>query len=607
MANYRRIQRSPETDINILLLGETGVGKTTFINGFVNCLFYNTLDDALKGDLKVLIPSVFAVADSETYQSIHVTVGTLNKNENSENNGQSSTQLCRSYLFQIGDRVIRLIDGPGVGDTRGMDHEARNFEHILSYVSNYEHLNGICILLKPAETRLTIFFRYCIKELLRHLHVNAKDNIMFVFTNSRATFYRPGETTTLLKVLLRELHEKTGVEVPFNTQNTFMFDNESFRFLAVCKQGHKFLHKDKNSYSDSWNKSVEQFSRLIIRILQCDLHAVKDMQSLNEAQLLIHKLSRPIGEIVTLIQENILLAKKYKEKLVNSSDDRDSNRIPQKTGAFIPLRERLTVCVDEKCTEIINDNGEQRINYKSNCHVGCSLHRVVQECIGHPIIKRCRALRKTGSCRECGCSWTKHMHITYRYERNLTYIKIDNSNSVRKPQSIMKIIDTRISDLRNEETSIRKICAKLSQFLKRNSITPFNDDIIQYFQHFINEEKQKKSTGADNSEIIQGLEKMIRDYNDEVNLYNASVTSQNNSSSKEQFDNSVQIDEIFRLVQELYNLPINGKLIKEQVERMKEGQVYAAQRDEQFVDLPRGYNSPDILKELKTIVNRKQQ
>ncbi|CAF4895220.1 unnamed protein product, partial [Rotaria socialis] len=80
--------------------------------------------------------------------------------------------------------------------------------------------------------------------------------------------------------------------------------------------------------------------------------------------------------------------------------------------------------------------------------------------------------------------------------------------------------------------------------------------------------------------------------NDEVNLYNASVTSQNNSSSKEQFDNSVQIDEIFRLVQELYNLPINGKLIKEQVERMKEGQVYAAQRDEQFVDLPRGYNSP---------------
>ncbi|CAF1121692.1 unnamed protein product [Rotaria sordida] len=394
MSYNRRDRGSPETDINILLLGETGIGKTTFVNAFLNCLFYNTLDDALNGELKFLIPSAFTVTDNETFDSTKILVGTPNDNENCEVDGQSSTQSCRSYIFTIGNRSIRLIDGPGVGDTRSVDHEARNFEHILSYISNYEHLNGICILLKPAVTRLNIFFRYCIKELLRHLHVNAKDNIMFVFTNSRSTFYRPGETTTILKVLLRELHEKSGVKVPFSMENTFMFDNESFRFLAVCKQGLNFLMKDKKNYSESWKKSVEEFSRLIIRILQCDLHAIKDMQSLNEVQLLIHKLSRPVAEIVTLIQENILMAKQYKEKILNNSTNQVSNKIPQKTGKFIPLQQRLTVCVNEKCTEIININGEQRIDYKSNCHVGCSLHKVVQECIGHPIIKRCRALRQ---------------------------------------------------------------------------------------------------------------------------------------------------------------------------------------------------------------------
>ncbi|CAF3076006.1 unnamed protein product [Rotaria sp. Silwood2] len=607
MSFNRRGRDSPETDINILLLGQTGVGKTTFINAFLNCLFYNTLDDALKSELKVLIPSAFAVTDSETFQSTKILVGTPNDNENCETDGQSSTQLCRSYIFPIGNRSIRLIDGPGVGDTRGVDHEARNFEHILSYISNYEHLNGICILFKPAVTRLDIYFRYCIKELLRHLHINAKDNIMFVFTNSRATFYRPGETASLLKVLLRELHAKTDVEVPFNIENTFMFDNESFRFLAVCKQGLNFLMKEKNYYSESWKKSVEEFSRLIIRILQCDLHAVKDMQSLNEAQLLIHKLSRPVAEIVTLIQENILLAKQYKEKLLNNSTNQVSNKIPQKTGKFVPLEQRLTVCVNEKCTEIINVNGEQRIDYKSNCHVGCSLHRVVQECIGHPIIKRCRALKQTGSCRKCGCHWTKHMHITYKYERNLTYIEIDNSNLLRTPQSIMTIIDKRISDLRNEETSIRKICVQLSQFLKQNSITPFNDDIIEYLQHFINEEKQKRSTGTDNIDVIKGLEQMIKDYTEEFNLYTSSVSSQNNSISTDRFDNSSQIDEMFSLVQKLYDLPINGKLIEEQVRRMKEGRAQAARSNEQFVDLPSGYNSPDILNNLKEIVNRRKR
>ena len=240
-------QHSPETDINILLLGETGVGKTTFINAFVNFLLHETLDDALQGDLKVLIPCSFTVTDKVSFDSVKVLVGTPDNNEDNEIDGRSATQGCRSYIFRLGNRWIRLIDGPGVGDTRGADHEARNFENILTYISQYEHLNGICILLKPTITRLSIYFRYCVKELLRHLHVNAKDNLMFVFTNARASFYQPGDTTPILKGLLKDLHAKNGVEVPFTHDNTFMFDNESFRFLAACKHGITFLMPEKKT------------------------------------------------------------------------------------------------------------------------------------------------------------------------------------------------------------------------------------------------------------------------------------------------------------------------------------------------------------------------
>ncbi|CAF1019652.1 unnamed protein product [Adineta steineri] len=607
MFNNYRNQSSPENDINILLLGETGVGKTTFINAFINCLYYNTLDDALNGELKVIIPSSFTVTESESFNSTNIVIGTPDNNENFETDGESSTQSCRSYSFRIGNRLVRLIDGPGVGDTRGVDHEARNFEHILRYINQYEHLNGICILLKPEVTRLNIYFRYCIKELLRHLHVNAKDNIMFIFTNSRTTFYRPGSTTTILKTLLKDLHEKTGVEVPFHRQNTFMFDSESFRFLAVCKHGLTFLNQYKGNYSESWSKSVDEYIRLITCIFQCDLHAVQDTQSLNEAQILIHKLSRPIGEIATLIQENILMAKQYKEKILNNQTNQISNKIPQKTGKFIPLRQRLTVCVNTKCTEIIQVNGEQRINYNSNCHVGCSLHRVVQECIGHPIIKGCRALKKTGLCRECGCDWTKHMHITYRYERNLEYININNSDLSTTPQSIITLIDKRISDLRNEEKEIRHICVKLSQFLKAYSITPFNDDMIEYLRHYINEERQKQMAGTDNTEIIRGLEQMMKDYTDEMNLYTNSISVQYKSISEDNFDNTTNINEIYNLVQKLYDLPINGKLIQEQVTKMNQGRAQAATTDERYIELPIGYNSPQILENLKKIVTQKKR
>ena len=191
--------RHSQPDINILIMGETGIGKSTMINAFANYLVYNTLNDAIQGEMHVPIPSKFYITDPGPYESKKIFIGDQSDQENCHEVGESCTQICRSYIFPIGNRILRLIDAPGVGDVRGLDQDKLNCDHILSYLYHYEYLNGICIVFKPDHERLTVGFRFCFKELLSHLHISAKDNLMFIFTNGRKTFYEPSGTAPLLQ------------------------------------------------------------------------------------------------------------------------------------------------------------------------------------------------------------------------------------------------------------------------------------------------------------------------------------------------------------------------------------------------------------------------
>ena len=391
----RNARRYPERDINILLLGQTGVGKSTFLNAFANYLVNDTLQQALEDQIKVIIPSSFYIANPDTFDEEQIILGEEDENDRFCENGESATQQCRSYVFPIGSRNLRFIDTPGISDTRGLEQDMKNFQEILSYIAQYEHLNAVCILLKPNEERLNVLFRFCVNELLRHLHNEAKENLIFVFTNARTTFFSPGSTKKLLEGLLNKHRDEQKVTIPFSRRNTFLFDNEPFRYLAIRKKGIQLFENQTDSYTKSWNHSVQECGRLMEYILTRPLHAISNTISLNEAEQLIRKLPRPIAETAKLIEDNIQLAKDHKKKVLQNPEIA-SQGIPQNSGTIIHLNYSRTVCIGENCCRVIEEGGDMKIEYLSICHENCYLKGVVQETLYDPKLEDCTLMYAQG-------------------------------------------------------------------------------------------------------------------------------------------------------------------------------------------------------------------
>lgn len=561
--------KDAENEVNILLLGETGVGKSTFINALINYLAYSSLEEAEKEELLLGIFTQFTITD-DNFMERTIKIG--NDDNESTIVGQSSTQYAKAHVFHIDNLTLRIIDTPGIGDTRGIEMDKQNLQNTLSYISNYGYLNGICILLKPNNAKLDLAFRYCIKELLTNLHQKAVDNIIFCFTNSRGTFYKPGDTLPALRTLLRNLQEQSGVSIPLR-ENIFCFDNESFRFLAALKQDVQFSNDDRSDFSKSWDRSVKMAGEMLSYISKCPTHKIKETITLNESRNLIMELSKPIAEITQNIQTNIKLAEDRKKELAENrlslNELKDKLNIPQMDLEPVSLDYPRTVCTQSKCTKVVKFKNIEKIDYITHCHPHCYLQGVETDKIHNAALQKCDAMIN-GICKVCDCSWATHMHITYE-NKHVERLVIDDNvqrmisakqNKYELINTLIKSCDQLVTELKAEQNIIIEISAKFANFTRQNAIAVFNDDLEDYLEHLIKEEKEKRSKGSQNASIIDGLEKMKQSYKEQQKIFEEAMKLGKSSDV-------VKLSQIPELVRQLYSLKHNGGQLRQIVDKLK--------------------------------------
>ncbi|CAF3284448.1 unnamed protein product [Rotaria sp. Silwood2] len=161
-------------------------------------------------------------------------------------------------------------------------------------------------------------------------------------------------------------------------------------------------------------------------------------------------------------------------------------------------------------------------------------------------------------------------------------------------------IDKRISDLREEATKIKEVYKKVAIFLHANAIVAINDDVVEYLQYFIREEQMKQSAGASNSDVIVGLNNLMKEFGENMELLKKTLKEQKQS---EDLQDVLKPDEVFKLVTTLYKLPITGVQIQQQVEGIRFSEEKHTYKREKHIELPVRAASSKVMKELKHIVS----
>jgi GTP-binding protein EngB required for normal cell division len=541
--------------INILLLGETGVGKSTFINAFANYCNFETIDEALMGEIITLIGTSLTLMDDDLNE---ITFNARNDENELHIAGQSSTQKCKTYIFTSSDNIlINIIDTPGIGDTRGIQQDKKNFEEIFKLINQIDSIHAVCILLKANISRLTREFLYCLNELLSQLHQNVTKNMIFIFTHSKSVNYKPAEAIKMLKEFSDALKKKPPhVDIKFTREKVFFLENESFKILSAYKEK-QMMPDESCDYASSWNKSSLECKRMINFIFGLDPHKVSETVNVNKIRYLLEKLLDPLMDITEIIDLNLNTLEKHKKEVEKYSDDieriKELMNTPYIELETKPLGDPHLVCTSTTCTSTYIVGNIAKTFYPQICCPECGPWKHL---FGHgnyvKFIKKSFMGEKICSCCHCPDLVHKLVYsqtrvVEKRKNNQLLYGEVTSKEKAKETSQLIAAEDSRLlKSYERERITIAKALAKFTVFLEQNAIGSYIDRFEQEVKRKTDEYVLKNE--FDRVSKLNILLDLYRDARSDLIGINSSFT--------------ISTFDILKVIDELSDLEKMGKQIK---------------------------------------------
>ncbi|KAK3865931.1 hypothetical protein Pcinc_028484 [Petrolisthes cinctipes] len=295
----------------VLLLGETGAGKTTVINGVINYLYGVGFDDDDRLCVKEELVSTGPATGSERMKT------------------ESQTDYISKYILyhQQGMKYecnFVVIDTPGLADTRGTQHQNSIMKHLEEFLTTDCNIDSLhCIgLVAKASTNRDFTFQ---KEILNEV-INLLGNTVPEITNLFATF-------AVENPVVDQIVRNAGVKF----MKMFEFDNGVL--FAPHRVSDSVMEEDRRVLEYRWKKMQKQYETFFTALMNAPTVSVQILRekkllqkSLKELKLHVEELARLLTEIETNKKKLI----KYELQELRNRDWQQERRITSKERLEVP-------------------------------------------------------------------------------------------------------------------------------------------------------------------------------------------------------------------------------------------------------------------------------
>ncbi|CAD8099388.1 unnamed protein product [Paramecium sonneborni] len=478
---YPRYQASQFKDISefktLIVIGETGVGKSTTINFFCNYYLGVQYD----------YPFRFLIVD-ET-------------GDNFRNQAFSQTSEVLEYYLKgtDGKPGLRIIDTPGFGDTRGQAYDEQITKLITDKLEELDSLTLICFVIRSTLNRLTIPQKYVMNKLLQLFGNDVIENFMFLFTF--ADYDEPEALQALFFPGDKQHSASPVAKFIAQTKDPYWFKFNNSAFKGVGKP---------TIYKTLWDEAYDQFQQFYEeKILKTEFVSLKLTKEViferKQIQNIIIHLKPEIQKQLTLIDEIEVLVERI-EKLSQQEFESKNFKISLKGFEIVKIdlkpKEYVTNCI--KC------------NF--DCHYPCSCGEYTRNCCA----------MSNGQCTVCEgkCNWQDHKNMSFRFEvkENVKEVVLEDLKKRHQELSKIKISKQDLLNQLNQDllSNKQKCQGKIQQLLK--SVKRLNEIALQpaisdveseFIVYLIKEEEQQKKPGYEarikNLQTIKEQQKWLID------------------------------------------------------------------------------------------------